>query len=87
MLALATAAVLTPATLITSGHRNRRNMHAQATVANVRSLVLALQAIKTPHKLPCAVTFEAGLGLSLRFLDSAHTMQSGFSLSPAVSRT
>jgi hypothetical protein len=64
---------------------HQRIMHVQATITNVRSLVLALQAIKTPHKLPCAVTFEAGSGMSLRFLDSAHTIQSGFSLSPAVS--
>ncbi|EFN57432.1 hypothetical protein CHLNCDRAFT_50963 [Chlorella variabilis] len=57
---------------------------AHATIATVRSLVQALQAIRTHQKLPCAVTFEAAAGLSLRFLDGGHAMQSGISLSTSV---
>ena len=59
---------------------------AHATIACVKGLVQALQAIKMNHKLPCAVTFEAAAGLSLRFLDAGHAMQSGISLSAAVSQ-
>lgn len=58
-------------------------MEVQATIASVRGLVQALQAIRTSLKLPCAVTFDAS-GLKLRFLDGGHTMQSGISLSAAV---
>ena len=59
-------------------------MEALATITSVKGLVLALQAIKTTHKLPCAVKFDAS-GLTLRFLDGGHAMQSGIYLSTAVS--
>lgn len=57
---------------------------ALATIASVKGLVVALQAIRTNLKLPCAVIFDPA-GLKLRFLDCAHAMQSGISLSASVS--
>ena len=59
-------------------------MEALATITSVKGLVQALQAIKTSNKLPCAVQFDAS-GLTLRFLDGGHAMQSGIYLSTAVS--
>lgn len=58
---------------------------AQASIASVRGLVQVLQSIRSHQKLPCAVTFEPDTGLSLRFLDGGHAMQSGISLSISVS--
>ncbi|KAL4859856.1 hypothetical protein ACK3TF_000122 [Chlorella vulgaris] len=57
---------------------------AQASIASVRGLVQVLQSIRSHQKLPCAVTFEPDTGLSLRFLDGGHAMQSGISLSISV---
>lgn len=59
-------------------------MEALATISSVRGLVQALAAIRTQHKLPCAVTFDPASGLKLRFLDGGHAMQSGISLSASV---
>ena len=59
-------------------------MQALATITSVRALVLALQAIRTSHKLPCAATFHPDGGFKLRFLDGSHTMQSGISLGTSV---
>ncbi|KAL4425833.1 hypothetical protein ABPG75_009849 [Micractinium tetrahymenae] len=56
---------------------------ASATIASVKGLVVALQAVRTTLKLPCAVTFDPA-GLKLRYLDGAHAMQSGISLSASV---
>ncbi len=60
-------------------------MEALATITSVKGLVVALQSIRTNHKLPCAVTFDPSSGLKLRFLDGGHAMQSGISLSTSVS--
>lgn len=59
-------------------------MEALATITSVKGLVVALQSIRTNHKLPCAVTFDPSSGLKLRFLDGGHAMQSGISLSTSV---
>lgn len=56
---------------------------ASATIASVKGLVVALQAVRTTLKLPCVLTFDP-TGLKLRFLDGAHAMQSGISLSASV---
>ncbi|KAL4445781.1 hypothetical protein ABPG77_008980 [Micractinium sp. CCAP 211/92] len=58
-------------------------VEASATIASVKGLVVALQAVRTTLKLPCVVTFDS-VGLKLRFLDGAHAMQSGISLSASV---
>jgi hypothetical protein len=73
--------------LITSPHltSHLRGSMAQASIASVRGLVQVLQSIRSHQKLPCAVTFEPDTGLSLRFLDGGHAMQSGISLSISVS--
>lgn len=56
---------------------------ALASIASVKGLVVALQAIRTNLKLPCALTFDPA-GLKLRFLDGGHAMQSGISLSASI---
>lgn len=53
------------------------------TINSVRGLVVALQAIRSNLKLPCALSVDPS-GLNLRFLDGAHAMQSGIFLGAAV---